>query len=202
MAKAFTEKERIQIKEKILETAIELFHDKGTKSLNIKKLTNRVGISQGSFYNFWKNKESLVIDLIAYRSMQKLSEIENNFAKSFSNPVDFLSNIIYEYSMDLISKIETQKIYKDAFKIFLTREKNDLSKVDNLYVEFLKKLIYYWKINNIIEEVDEKGLSAAFIGSFILCSNFYHFEKNYFADVLKIYIYDVVNQYIKIKSKM
>ena len=30
MAKAFTEEEKIKIKEKIMETALELFHDKGT----------------------------------------------------------------------------------------------------------------------------------------------------------------------------
>ena len=41
MAKAFTEQERIEIKEKILEAALELFHDKGTKALNIAELTKR-----------------------------------------------------------------------------------------------------------------------------------------------------------------
>ena len=55
MAKAFTEQERIQIKEKILETALDLFHDKGTKALSIAELTKRAGIAQGSFYNFWRN---------------------------------------------------------------------------------------------------------------------------------------------------
>ena len=53
MAKAFTEQERIQIKEKILETALDLFHDKGTKALSIAELTKRAGIAQGSFYNLF-----------------------------------------------------------------------------------------------------------------------------------------------------
>lgn len=36
MAKAFTKEEKLKIKEKITETALDLFHDKGTKSLNIR----------------------------------------------------------------------------------------------------------------------------------------------------------------------
>jgi len=47
--------------------------------LSISELTKRVGIAQGSFYNFWKDKDSLVIDLMACRSIQKLENIEKNF---------------------------------------------------------------------------------------------------------------------------
>ena len=54
MAKAFSEEDKEQIKIRIMETALDLFHDKGTKSLSIQELTKRVGIAQGSFYSFWK----------------------------------------------------------------------------------------------------------------------------------------------------
>ena len=90
MAKAFTEEEKIKIKEDIMETALDLFHEKGKKSLSISELTKRVGIAQGSFYNFWKDKESLIIDLMAYRSIQKLNDIEKEFSNSLTNPKKFL----------------------------------------------------------------------------------------------------------------
>ena len=167
MTKAFTEEERIEIKEKIMETALDLFHDKGTKSLNIKELTKRVGIAQGSFYSFWKDKESLIIDLIAYRSMQKLNKIEKDFANSLEDPINFLTDVIYKYSIDLIAKAETQPVYKDAS-------------------------------NNVVKKIDEKGLSNAFIGSFVLCSNFYHFDEEYFSKILKIYVLNVVNTYVEV----
>ena len=51
MGKAFTEGEKIKIKKSIMETALDLFHEKGTKLLSISELTKRVGIAQGSFYN-------------------------------------------------------------------------------------------------------------------------------------------------------
>lgn len=198
MAKAFTEEERIEIKEKIMETALDLFHDKGTKSLNIKELTKRVGIAQGSFYSFWKDKESLIIDLIAYRSIQKLNKIEKDFVNSLKDPINFLTDVIYKYSIDLIAKAETQPVYKDAFKVLSTRKKSDINKIENLYGDFLYRLIEYWKSNNVVKKIDEKGLSNAFIGSFVLCSNFYHFDEEYFGKILKIYVLNVVNTYIEV----
>ena len=62
MAKAFTEEEKIKIKEDIMETALDLFHEKGKKSLSISELTKRVGIAQGASIIFGKTKNlSLLI---------------------------------------------------------------------------------------------------------------------------------------------
>lgn len=199
MAKAFTEEEKLKIKEKIMETALELFHDKGTKSLNIQELTKRVGIAQGSFYNFWKDKESLIVDLIAYRSRQKLEFIEKEFSDSLTNPKGFLADIIYQYSIDLIQKIKTQPVYTDAFKIFGNQDTNKTSRIENLYGEFLSRLIAYWYQNNAVKSVDEHGLLNAFVGTFILCSNYYHFTEASFEEVLQIYIEGVVNRYVEIE---
>ena len=166
MGKAFTEEEKIKIKESIMETALDLFHDKGTKSLSISELTKRVGIAQGSFYNFWKDKESLIIDLMAYRSIQKLENIEREFSNSLTNPKKFLSEVIYKYSIDMTEKIKTQSIYKEAFRIFASQDSNKVNRVEKLYGDFLDRLIDYWYKNNVVKSVNKQGLSNAFIGSF------------------------------------
>ncbi len=198
MAKAFTEKERTAIREKIMETALDLFHEKGTKSLSIQELTRKVGIAQGSFYNFWPDKGTLVMDLICYRSSQKLSLIEKRFPHSLEDPVQFLTDIIYEYSVDLMVKVETQQIYHDAFKIFYRKNNGDVNYVKGLYIDFLVKLIDYWKRNKAIQNADEQGLSNAFVGSFVLCLNSHQFDQSYFRDVLRLYISSVVGKYIEL----
>ena len=136
MAKAFTEQERIKIKEKILESALDLFHDKGTKALSIAELTKRAGIAQGSFYNFWKDKEALIMELIAYRSSQKLNYIEKKFSNSLSDPAKFLTDIIYRYSVDLMVKMQKQPVYEDAFKILEAKKLNEVHRIEILYDEF------------------------------------------------------------------
>lgn len=197
MPRAFTEAERSEIKEKILETALELFHDKGTKSLSISELTKRVGIAQGSFYNFWKDKDSLIIELITYRWLQKLDNIEKEFFNSLTNPVRFLADIIYRDSMDIMIKIKTQPIYKEAFEIFKEKGRDEVNKVENFYTEFLSKLINYWKEHSTVKTVYKQGLINVFIGSLILCSNYCHFDEEYFDGILKIYIESAVNKYIE-----
>lgn len=198
MAKAFTEEEKIKIKESIMETALDLFHDKGTKSLSISELTKRVGIAQGSFYNFWKDKESLIIDLMAYRSIQKLGNIEREFSNSLTNPKKFLSEVIYKYSIDMTKKIKTQPIYQEAFRIFANQDSKKVNRVENLYGDFLDRLIDYWYKNNVVKSVDKQGLSNAFVGSFVICSNCFHFNKDTFEEVLNIYIQSIVFKYIEI----
>ncbi len=196
MAKAFSAQKRLEIKQKIMETALALYHDKGAKTLSIAELTRRVGIAQGSFYNFWKDKESLVIDVICYRSAQKLSTIERDFAKSLDEPIQFLSDVIYTYAIDLKQKIETKQSYKDAFKIFYKKNNGQIDYVKSLYIDFLIKLTSYWKRHNVINDADEHGLSGAFIGSFVLCFNAKQFDNDYFHDLLHIYIFNVVSTYI------
>ena len=198
MAKAFTEEEKIKIKESIMETALDLFHDKGTKSLSISELTKRVGIAQGSFYNFWKDKESLIIDLMSYRSIQKLENIEREFSNSLMNPKKFLSEIIFKYSIDITEKIKTQPIYHEAFRIFLSQDSKKVNRVENLYGDFLDRLIDYWYKNNAVKTVDKQGLSNAFVGSFVLCSNYIHFNEDTFDEVLHIYIESIVSRYVEI----
>lgn len=198
MAKAFTEEEKIKIKESIMETALDLFHDKGTKSLSISELTKRVGIAQGSFYNFWEDKESLIIDLMAYRSIQKLGNIEREFSNSLTNPKKFLSEVIYKYSIDMTEKIKTQPIYQEAFRIFTNQDSKKVNRVENLYGDFLDRLIDYWYKNSVVKSVDKQGLSNAFVGSFVICSNYFHFNKDTFEEVLNIYIQSIVFKYIEI----
>lgn len=198
MAKAFSEEEKIKIKEKIMEAALELFHDKGSRSLSIAKLTKRAGIAQGSFYNFWKDKEALIIDLMAYRSMQKLNNIEKELSNSLTDPTGFLSDIIYKYSLDMLQKIKTRNIYKDAFKIFTAQDKDKAKKIEKLYTEFLDRSIIYWKENNAVKNVNRQGLSDAFTGSFVFCLSYMHFNEETFEETLYIYIKSIVSRYIEV----
>lgn len=198
MPKAFTEEERIKIKEALMETALDLFHDKGTKALSIAELTKRVGIAQGSFYHFWKDKEALIIELIVYRANQKLRTIEKKFSTSLTDPTAFLTDMIYKSSIDLMIKIQSQPIYQDAFKLFEAKGQNEAHKIEILYQDFLAKLIWYWEQHSAITRVDQKGLMSAFIGSAVLCSQCYQFDEAYFNDVLRTYIAGVVHKYIEV----
>ena len=198
MSKACSEDEKLNIKQKMMEVAIEIFHESGTKGLSIKELTKRAGIAQGSFYNFWKDKDALIMDVMQYRLSQKLEIAKQSFDESLENPVKFLVDIIYEHSIDLKEKYKKKPIYAQALNMLSKKTENRVYEANSLYTDFINKLAEYWKEQNAVKDVDEKGLINAFTGSFLLFSNYYKFEEEYFNDILKVFISAVVKRYIEL----
>ena len=198
MAKAFSEEEKEQIKIRIMETALDLFHDKGTKSLSIQELTKRVGIAQGSFYNFWKDKDALVLDVLRYRSEQKLRMVEERMDESLQDPAGFLSKIIYINSLDLLQKGKERPAYAQSFALLSRTELTAENRVGVVYRDAINRFATYWKEHGVVKEVDVEGLVSVFTGSFVLFSNAVQFEPEYFEKILKIFIDNTVHEFIKV----
>ena len=196
MPKAFSEEEKEQIKNQILETAVELFHDKGTKSINIQELTRRAGIAQGSFYSFWKDKDALVMDVMLYRSRQKLDIAEKEFEASLHNPIGFLSESIYRFSMDLLNKCREQPVYSQSFAILSRSNSLSENRVGAIYKEFLSKLAAYWVEHNAVQSVDVQGLINVITACPVLLSNAGQFDPEYFDEIFKSFLQSTIGNYI------
>ena len=196
MPKAFSEKEKEQIKNQILETAVELFHDKGTKSINIQELTRRAGIAQGSFYSFWKDKDALVMDVMLYRSRQKLDIAEKEFEASLHDPIGFLSESIYRYSMDLLNKCREQPVYSQSFAILSRSNSLSENRVGTIYKEFLSKLAAYWVEHHAVQSVDVQGLINVITACPVLLSNAEQFDPEYFDEIFKSFLQSTIRNYI------
>lgn len=196
MPKAFSEEEKEQIKNQILETAVELFHDKGTKSINIQELTRRAGIAQGSFYSFWKDKDALVMDVMLYRSRQKLNIAEKEFEASLHDPIGFLNESIYRYSMDLLNKCREQPVYSQSFAILSRSNSLSENRVGAIYKEFLSKLAAYWVEHNAVQSVDVQGLINVITACPVLLSNAGQFDPEYFDEIFKSFLQSTIGNYI------
>ena len=196
MPKAFSEEEKEQIKNQILETAVELFHDKGTKSINIQELTRRAGIAQGSFYSFWKDKDALVTDVMLYRSRQKLDIAEKEFEASLHNPIGFLSESIYRYSMDLLNKCREQPVYSQSFAILSRSNSLSENRVGAIYKEFLSKLAAYRVEHRAVRSVDVQGLINIITACPVLLSNAEQFDPEYFDEIFKSFLQSTIRNYI------
>ena len=196
MPKAFSEEEKEQIKNQILETAVELFHDKGTKSINIQELTRRAGIAQGSFYSFWKDKDALIMDVMLYRSRQKLDIAEKEFEASLHDPIGFLSESIYRYSMDLLNKCREQPVYSQSFAILSRSNSLSENRVGAIYKEFLSKLAAYWVEHRAVQSIDVQGLINVITACPVLLSNAGQFDPEYFDEIFKSFLQSTIRNYI------
>ena len=64
MPKAFTEREREYIRERLLEEGYQRFSAYGLRKTNVGELAQAAGISKGAFYIFYPSKESLFMDVM------------------------------------------------------------------------------------------------------------------------------------------
>lgn len=78
MPKHFSEDERKLIKQKLLSITKGLIESKGFKATSVDQIVESVGISKGSFYNFYQSKESLVYNIILdIEEQMHIEEITN-----------------------------------------------------------------------------------------------------------------------------
>ena len=61
-----TETEPKTTREKLFETAVDLFSTQGFKGVSIRDLTRAIGIKESSFYNHYKSKDELIEAIFDY----------------------------------------------------------------------------------------------------------------------------------------
>jgi AcrR family transcriptional regulator len=81
MPKVYSDEKRIEIKERLMIVGVELIKVYGMKRMSIEEITKKVGIAQGTFYNFFKSKEIFVCE-IARAYQQKLNDHINELVET------------------------------------------------------------------------------------------------------------------------
>ena len=198
MGKAFTDDEKSEIKTKLMEAAIELFHDKGAKTLSIREVTKRAGIAQGSFYNFWTDKDALVVDVVKYRAEQKFNAVLPEFKKQLKDPAKFLADKTYEWCIDLKHKTETQSIYRESMKILHRDTPADANKVAAVYKDTLEEIAAWWIGHNVAKKVDVQGIINVFAGISVIVTNSAQFDTEYFDEIFRTFIESGIRKYVEV----
>jgi len=181
-----------------MEAAIELFHDKGAKTLSIRELTKRADIAQGSFYNFWPDKDALVIDVVKYRADQKFQAILPKFKKEIKNPAKFLADQIYEWCIDLKHKTDTQVLYHESMKILHRDKPTDINRISAVYKDSLKDIADWWIEHKVAQKVDIKGIINVFAGVSVLISNNEQFDQEYFDMIFRNFIESNISKFVEV----
>ena len=101
MGKAFTEKEREEIRKKIRRAGLMILAKSGIKDISIRDITSMAGIAQGGFYSFYSDKDEFVLDLMALRVKEKTDLMYENREKTLDDPRGFLIDLFYIEGMHL-----------------------------------------------------------------------------------------------------
>lgn len=196
MGKAYTREEREAKKIALMESAIALFHENGSKSLNIRELTKRAGISQGGFYTFWEDKDALILDVIKYRAGQKLDMLVPLFPQSLKDPKGFLTHHIYAWCIDMKEKIKLSPLYANSMKLLRRSSPDEIDRISAVYSDFLSDLADYWLQNGALKNVEISGLVSLLSALGVLLNDHVQFEDEYLNELLKLLIDGAVDRYI------
>lgn len=87
-----TRKKR-ETKAKILKTARDIFVEKGYENASIEDIANEVDISRATFFNYYPNKESLLVG-IANEQKEKFEEYFEEIDRSDMGPLEKIIRVI------------------------------------------------------------------------------------------------------------
>jgi AcrR family transcriptional regulator len=136
------------MRQKILEKSIHLFDQKGFTGTSIQEIVELIGVTKGTFYYYYKNKEELLKD-IHLRYIEHLNAQQESILQ---DPVKSYTEKLYEIVYMVIRNIRTQR---PIARIFF-REMRHLSE-RNLEEIHLKRNVFRENYQKMIEAGINKG---------------------------------------------
>ncbi|MCM1388368.1 MAG: TetR/AcrR family transcriptional regulator [Bacillus sp. (in: Bacteria)] len=197
MGKAFSDEEKQEIRKKLLETGTEMFHDNSVKAVNIRELTARAGISQGGFYTFYKDKDEFVLDVMRYRSAQKIADAEKLFLQTTDDPAAQMSKVLFDYLIDMKHKTDTREAYSEVFKMLVKQQEKLGARSITLFRGFMERVTACWEKQGIPVEVDIEGMCGVMAGAFVLFVHNEMIDRTYFDEIFKAFLDAGAKKYIK-----
>jgi len=163
--------DKVKKRETIACNCKELLLKEGFNNLTISKITKTAGISKGSFYDYFENKEDLVFEVLSHL-MQEYNKDLNSKIKQEISTKDKIKSLTAFFYNDEYS--ELRDIYKQFAAISLMKKNDAITKFQQknhiFYKEWIDSLIKDGiKNNQLIPEALKltEGLFAAIKGFYV-----------------------------------
>ncbi|KKO51697.1 TetR/AcrR family transcriptional regulator [Paenibacillus sp. DMB20] len=85
------------LKEKILQSAIRFFAEKGYQATSIQDIADDCSIAKGSIYKYYGSKEELYISILQKRQQDMIDAVENIRKRELPRRETFLEEIAYQF---------------------------------------------------------------------------------------------------------
>lgn len=172
------EQHKENVRSRVLEAAKESFQEKGYSKTPITEIMKKAGVSNGTLYHFFKNKEDILLHIT--REMIDLTiAVADGISKDTHNPwVNFYIEIAMQFSLalyhpniaemyliahesGLISKAITRRIHERS--LFLFKHAESDVQDDNLYpITLTVKGLIHSFIQVVVYSDEKPGPDLAF----------------------------------------
>lgn len=149
----YRQKMALQTRQTIIETAIELFHLRGYKNVHINDIVNATGMSRGSFYAHFKDKDDLLCSAI-------FKDLDDEY-------LTYYENELVEMEQHGVNGIELLRCYLLKVNDLITQNGPDLLRhyygytiassqilleENRHYLQILEQLISKCRAQNLLNE--------------------------------------------------
>lgn len=173
---------------KIAQSACSLLIEKGFNDVSISEIAKEAKIGKGTIYEYFKNKEDIVIELMdAFQESYK----QNNDLEDDQTTTKTKILNIFEIFYNEAEELKTQrKIYKLFLAIHLNSRSED---VNNYYKKFREKYLteLTFLVENSIENKKIKPLTIKLVPSIFATIEGFFIEDE--SDKIKNYIDTICN---------
>jgi len=152
-------------KEQIINSALEIISEEGVKNLTMKRIANRIGISDAALYRHFINKQELMLAMIETGGKNLISRI-NFVLGNIDNPVNKLKEILHIH----LTHLEKNKgiprlIFSEAIHQNNPILRNSVLKNVNQYLNLLRNILLQAKeTGQVKEDIDIEATSMAILG--------------------------------------
>lgn len=132
--------EKLEMKNKIMNAAIEIIEQDGYEKLSMRKIANKIEYSPTTIYLYYKDKSDIISDITKDLYTKVVEDIVN--VQNSSQPIDEkIASLIKIFIVDLCNEPQMCKtvMYSGANTIFTNQLKN--GKPSNDGIEMLDKLL-------------------------------------------------------------
>lgn len=158
----------LNTKQKIFNTAVELFSQRGFNGVSIRDITRQVGIKESSLYNHYKSKDEILNVIFSYyqKEIEKMIPTESEMVELVDNHTP------YEALKEMLNKSKTHgenplvgKIYRIiCMEKFKNEQARDISlnEMSSAAISSIEKVIALMIEKKVIKQVDTKVIAKEY----------------------------------------
>ena len=155
-------------KDKIIETSVKLFNEKGCLNTSTRHISNELGISVGNLYYHFKNKEEILIEIFLRYVNAVFKEI--SFLNHSQDEIFLLKNFLVD---TLDSNIEYRFLHLELnlLLISFSKFKTIMQEQLKLEIKMIKELLYHQMKYGYLKQLNEIEIEFLVSNSWILASS-------------------------------
>ncbi len=175
-------------KEKIFNTALDLFSQKGYDSVSLREIAEEVGIKKSSIYSHYKSKESILLDIFEYFSKQFEYDplLNNNEIKlNKNNPLLKNPELFYHKGSEAIKQMLFKETNLKIWKLIIIQMHYNETIRTFFQNEILVKPLIFW--NGFFTLLKEQGIIKKDSNPKLLAKQYYSFPIYLFLEICAKY---------------